>query len=123
VLAVDDNVDVAHGVARVLTQAGYEVQTASDPVAAITLAEAFRPHVAILDIGLPVMDGYTLGSELRARQSDAPPILIALTGFSQTHDRLQSEASGFAVHLVKPVDTEELVALLDRLTVDVDAST
>ena len=81
VLAVDDNIDVAHGVARVLTEAGYEVQTASDPVAAITLAEVFRPHVAILDIGLPVMDGYTLGSELRARQSDAPPILIALTGF------------------------------------------
>ena len=91
------------------------MQTASDPVAAIALAESFRPHIAILDIGLPVMDGYTLGRELRARQSDAPPILIALTGYSQEQDRQRSEAAAFALHLVKPVDTEELVELLERL--------
>ena len=117
VLAVDDNVDVVSGVARVLTLAGYEVQTASDPVEAIALAEVFRPHIALLDIGLPVMNGYELGRELRARQSDAPPILIALTGYSQNQDRQQSEASSFALHLVKPVDSEELVQLLDRLVV------
>jgi PAS domain S-box-containing protein len=119
VLAVDDNADITNGIARSLAEAGYEVQTASDPVAAIALAEAFRPHVAILDIGLPVMDGHALGRELRARQSDAPPILIALTGYSQEKDRQQSELSAFAMHLVKPVDTEELVELLDRLVAGV----
>jgi DNA-binding response OmpR family regulator len=117
---VDDNHDIASGVARVLAEAGYEVQTASDPVTAMALAEAFRPHIAILDIGLPLMDGYTLGRELRTRLREAPPILIALTGYSQSRDRQQSETSGFAMHLVKPVDSQELVRLLDRLVVGAD---
>jgi CheY-like chemotaxis protein len=61
------------------------------------------------------MDGYSLGRELRARLSDAPPTLVALTGYSQSRDREQSEAAGFAVHLVKPIDTEELILLMDRM--------
>ena len=115
VLAVDDNADVVTGVARVLKLAGYEVQTARDPIAAITVAEAFRPHVALLDIGLPVMDGYALGRELRARLGDAAPILVALTGYGEQRGRRSNERATFVSHLVKPVDMDELVGLLDRL--------
>ena len=83
VLVVDDNRDGAEMISDFLASAGHEVQIANDPSQALSLADAFRPQVAILDIGLPVMDGYTLGRELRARLGDAPPILIALTGYGQ----------------------------------------
>jgi CheY-like chemotaxis protein len=118
VLLVDDNLDILDGVARLLTLCGYDVMTASDSLAAIALAESFRPQVAILDIGLPVMDGYTLGRELRSRQPDAPPILIALTGFSQERDKQRSGAAEFTVHLVKPIDTDELLELLCQLVAE-----
>ena len=71
-------------IAKLLTGAGHEVQVANDPSQALSLADDFRPQIAILDIGLPVMDGYTLGRELRARLADAPPILIALTATGRT---------------------------------------
>ena len=77
--------------------------------------ETFRPQVAILDIGLPVMDGYTLARELRARLGDATPILIALTGYGQEQDLLRSEEAGFARHLVKPIDARKLIQLVDSL--------
>ncbi len=77
--------------------------------------DAFRPQVAILDIGLPVMDGYTLGRELRARLGDATPILIALTGYGQEQDQRRSEEAGFASHLVKPIDARKLIQLVDTL--------
>ena len=115
VLVVDDNRDVAVMTAQLLTLAGYEVRTANDPSQALRLATTFRPHIAIVDIGLPVIDGYTLGRELCSRLADAPPILIALTGYSQDEDRMRSVEAGFAFHLVKPVDADHLVALLDSL--------
>jgi PAS domain S-box-containing protein len=115
VLIVDDHRDVLESLARLLALIGYDVRTASDSRSAVTLAEAFRPQVAILDIGLPVMDGHALARELRASLSDAPPILVALTGYSQARDRQRSDDSGFARHLVKPVDVDELVHLLDDL--------
>jgi CheY-like chemotaxis protein len=77
--------------------------------------DAFTPQVAILDIGLPVMDGYALGGELRARLGRGAPILIALTGYGQEQDRRRSQDAGFAVHLVKPIDAETLVRLVDAL--------
>jgi PAS domain S-box-containing protein len=116
VLIVDDHRDALDSLAKLLALVGYDVRAANDPRDAIDLAEVFRPHVAILDIGLPTMDGYTLGRTLHARLSDDPPTLVALTGYSQEHDRRRSEASGFALHLVKPIDAEELVQLLDGLT-------
>ncbi len=115
VLVVDDSIDVADSLARLLRLDGFDVQSVNDPFAAIARAETFRPHIAILDIGLPVMDGYALGRELRARQADAPPILVAFTGYSQAQDRRRSEAAGFALHLVKPADVDDLVQTLERL--------
>ena len=115
VLIVDDNRDGAEMISALLADAGYEVRLAGDPSQALAAAQAFRPEVAILDIGLPVMDGYTLGRELRARQSDAPPILIALTGYGQEQDRRRSADAGFTLHLVKPVDPEKLTHVVDAL--------
>jgi PAS domain S-box-containing protein len=112
VLLVDDHNDVVEGLSRLLSVLGYDVRAAQNPIDALELAEAFRPQIAILDIGLPTMDGYALARELRARLSDAPPTLIALSGYGQPQDRHRSDASGFAVHLVKPVDVDELVAAL-----------
>jgi CheY-like chemotaxis protein/nitrogen-specific signal transduction histidine kinase len=119
VLLVDDHSDVVESLSRLLSVLGHDVRAVRDPLEAIQLAEAFRPQIAILDIGLPTMDGYALARELRSRLVDAPPLLIALTGYAQPHDRQRSEASGFALHLVKPVDIDELiVALASSLAYD-----
>jgi PAS domain S-box-containing protein len=112
VLLVDDHSDVADSLSRLLSVLGYDVRAVRNPLDAIELAEAFRPQIAILDIGLPMMDGYALARELRTRLADSPPMLIALTGYGQPHDRQRSEASGFALHLVKPIDIDDLIVAL-----------
>jgi PAS domain S-box-containing protein len=115
VLVVDDNRDGAEMIATLLAAAGHDVRVANDPSEALLGLDAFTPQVAILDIGLPVMDGYALGEELRARLGRRAPILIALTGYGQEQDRRRSQDAGFAVHLVKPIDAETLVRLVDAL--------
>jgi CheY-like chemotaxis protein len=115
VLIVDDNRDGAEMISYLLSTAGHEVQVANDPSEALSLADAFCPEIAILDIGLPVMDGYMLAQELRSRLGDAAPTFIALTGYGHDQDRRRSDEAGFALHLVKPVDVEKLVHALDAL--------
>jgi PAS domain S-box-containing protein len=115
VLVVDDNRDGAEMIAGLLTQSGYEVQIAADASQALSVAGAFCPHVAILDIGLPVMDGYALGRELRARAGSGAPTLIALSGYGQERDQRRSAEAGFTFHLVKPVDAQRLTHLVDAL--------
>ncbi|WP_437791162.1 PAS domain-containing hybrid sensor histidine kinase/response regulator [Sorangium sp. So ce693] len=118
VLVVDDNRDGAELIAEMLSKSGHEVRIAHDASRALSLVDAFRPQIAILDIGLPVMDGYTLGRELHTRLQDAPPILIALSGYGQDSDKRSSDAAGFRLHLVKPIDARVLVPLLDGLPDD-----
>jgi PAS domain S-box-containing protein len=115
ILVVDDNRDGAAMVSSLLGRAGHDVRVAHDPEQALSLASDFRPEVAILDIGLPVMDGYALGRELRARLAETPPLLIALTGYGQEQDKRRSERAGFVRHLAKPVDAETLGAVVDSL--------
>jgi CheY-like chemotaxis protein len=112
VLVVDDNLDGAQMISSVLVGAGHDVQVVADPSHALLLSDVFRPQVAILDVGLPVMDGYALGQELRARLKGEPPVLIALTGYGQTEDKRRSEEAGFSLHLVKPVSAELLLGFL-----------
>jgi PAS domain S-box-containing protein len=107
VLLVDDNVDGADMLARLLQSSGHRVEVAYDPVTALELAAAFGPEVAILDIGLPVMDGYDLAIRLRERLKDCR--FIALTGYGQDADRGRSRAAGFERHLVKPVEPKAVV--------------
>jgi PAS domain S-box-containing protein len=115
ILVVDDNRDGAGMISDVLENAGFDVKVAHDPSVALSLADGFRPQVAILDIGLPVMDGYALGRELRARLGGAAPVLVALTGYGQEQDKRLSKAAGFVRHLVKPVDAEALLRTVSTL--------
>jgi CheY-like chemotaxis protein len=116
ILVVDDNRDGAEMISALLEEAGHDVRIATDPLQALALATAFQPEVAILDIGLPVMDGDLLARELRSQLGDATPILIALTGHVRDKDKRKSDDAGFSAHLVKPIDAERLVKLLDMLS-------
>ena len=115
VLIVDDHRDIANSLSRLLGLLGYDVRAALNPLDAIAVAETFRPHVALLDLGLPVMDGYTLAVKLRERLGQFAPVLIALSGYNRPEDLRRSEAAGFAVHLTKPVDCDDLVNALETL--------
>jgi CheY-like chemotaxis protein/anti-sigma regulatory factor (Ser/Thr protein kinase) len=108
VLIVDDNADAAELLDVLLKSAGHRVTTAHTPLEALQLVEAAKPEVAVLDIGLPVMDGYELGARIRNQAPNCR--LIALTGYGQTEDRTRSAAAGFHAHLVKPVEIADLLA-------------
>ncbi len=108
VLVVDDNTDAAQMLAEVLASHGHDVRLAHDGPQALALAATFRPEVGILDIGLPVMDGYELALELRAAHGDTIT-LIAVTGYGQEHDKRRAFQAGFSKHYVKPVATDALL--------------
>jgi PAS domain S-box-containing protein len=118
VLVVDDNDDALELLGEVLRTQGHEVKTATDGASALTIVRQMQPDVAILDIGLPVMDGYELAERIRAELGERAPRLIALTGYGQQTDRARSERAGFAAHLVKPVDLELLHRYLTEEALD-----
>ncbi|AKJ02082.1 signal transduction histidine kinase [Archangium gephyra] len=115
VLVVDDNRDAADILSETLELLGCQTQVAYDGPSALRMAETFQPEVALLDIGLPVMDGYELARLLRQRYADRGIRLIAVTGYGQASDRQQSKEAGFDAHLVKPLDLDVLESLLKRL--------
>jgi CheY-like chemotaxis protein len=115
VLIVDDNQDAANSLAMLLGIDGHEVQVAYDGRSALPLAATFHPEVALLDIGMPDMDGYALARALRQMPGGAAIYLVAVTGWGQQEDRQRSQAAGFDEHLTKPVDPEALTALLTNL--------
>ncbi|MDC0743156.1 ATP-binding response regulator [Polyangium mundeleinium] len=111
VLVVDDNQDAAVLLAEALRAAGYETRVAFDGPSGLDLGRQWQPEVAVLDIGLPVMDGYELAGRLR-ELSPAPQRLLALSGYAQPGDRDRARAAGFSAHLVKPVEMDTLYAAL-----------
>jgi CheY-like chemotaxis protein/anti-sigma regulatory factor (Ser/Thr protein kinase) len=113
VLVVDDNEDALELLADVLRDAGHIVATAKDGPTALEVMKTFHADVAVLDIGLPVMDGYELAERLRAELGGALPRLIALTGYGRESDRARAREAGFAEHLTKPVDGARLLRALD----------
>ena len=113
ILIVDDNEDAAWILAETLSLIGHDVRCAHDGPSALRMALELVPDVALLDIGLPVMDGYELAARLRAEPRVASVQLIALTGYGQPGDRKRSHDAGFAAHLVKPVSIDALVAAID----------
>jgi CheY-like chemotaxis protein len=119
VMVVDDNSDTAEMLAVGLTALGYEVQVAHDGLSALSLAEWFRPDVGLLDLGLPVMDGYELARRLRAGGSEAP-LLLAVTGYGCEQDRERSRAAGFQEHMAKPVAIADVRAMLETLRARVE---
>jgi signal transduction histidine kinase len=108
ILIVDDNVDAAEVLGDYLRERGFVVELAGDGPTALAQIDTFVPHAAVLDIGLPVMDGYELALRLRERWPAAQLRLIAVTGYGQDADRERSRAAGFDEHLVKPVDLAAL---------------
>jgi PAS domain S-box-containing protein len=108
VLVVDDNEDALAMSADVLRMAGHDVRTAANGPAALKIAPEFMPDVAVLDVGLPVMDGLELADRLRVLLGSSAPRLIAVTGYGRTADQERTRRAGFDLHLVKPVDIETL---------------
>jgi PAS domain S-box-containing protein len=113
VMIVDDNVDAAELLTMALAMVGYDARMAHDAVSAIALAGEFSPQLAVLDLGLPGMDGVELGGKLRSR--DPALRLVAVTGYGQPKDRARTLDAGFQEHLVKPVDLDRLESVIARL--------
>lgn len=113
ILLVDDNPDAVESLALLLARAGHETRTAPDGCAGLELAEAFRPEVILLDIGLPRMSGYDVCRAIRATSWGKDIVVIALTGWGHEDERLRTAEAGFSAHLVKPVDYAALTSLLD----------
>jgi len=112
ILLVDDNPDLAQSLKELLELEGHQVATVTDPVAALEQARKAAPQVCILDIELPIMDGYELAKRLRELPSTKDAMFIALTGYGWDHDPRRSLEAGFAHHLVKPVDTARLARIV-----------
>jgi PAS domain S-box-containing protein len=112
VLLVDDNQDAAEMLAALLRAAGHELRVAHDGPAALHALASFTPEIALLDIGLPVMDGYELAQRLRTLLPSGLR-LVAITGYGQEHDRKRSQEAGFIAHLVKPVELAQVLAVLE----------
>jgi K+-sensing histidine kinase KdpD/CheY-like chemotaxis protein len=114
VLVVEDNVDTAAAMSKLLTQAGCDTNVAHDGPAALEAAGAFRPQVVLLDIGLPGIDGYEVARRLRADSRHRGLRLVAISGYGQAQDQQRSREAGFDHHLVKPVDYRALIKLLAK---------
>lgn len=112
VLIVEDNADARESLQVLLRLAGHEVEAAEDGPSGLKKVETFRPDVALIDLGLPGMDGYDLVRALRKLPQTQATRFIALTAYGQTADRRRALAAGFDVHLTKPVDPESLQRLL-----------
>lgn len=116
VLIVEDNDDTARALKNALEMLGYEVALAHDGPVALTVARTFHPDVALLDIGLPVMDGYELANRLRAMNIAARQLhVVAVTAYGADSYRQKSADAGFADHLVKPVDLAKLERVVEEL--------
>jgi PAS domain S-box-containing protein len=115
ILVADDNADAAESLSVLLEMVGHDVHVAGDGEEALEVARAVRPDVALLDIGMPKLNGYELARQLRAGHP-RNPVLVAITGWGQRDDLRRAAEAGFDFHLVKPVDPDELIRLIARIT-------
>ena len=113
VLVVDDNEDAAGLLAELLRSMGHDVRVAHDGPQALEALRSFPAEVGLLDIGLPVMDGFELARRIREQDGGQPLRLIAVTGYGQEHDRKRTQSAGFDRHLTKPVDLDQLIAAIE----------
>ncbi len=114
ILVIDDNHDSASMLAELLARRGHAVDVAHDGLVAYDMVLELHPDIAVIDIGLPTIDGYELARRLRTALGDQAPRMIALTGYGADHDHMQSREAGFESHLTKPVQLGKLLALLDH---------
>ena len=114
VLVVDDNVDSARSMALLFQSLGHDAATANDGLEALELARSLQPEVVVLDLGMPGLDGYEVAKRLRREPWGEGLLLVALTGWGQQDARDRSKSSGFDAHLVKPVEIETLLEIVNR---------
>ena len=114
-IVADDNADALESLAMLLEMEGHTVRVAPDGLAALMLAQQKLPDVMLLDIGMPGLNGYEVATRLRGIQGGEDVMLVALTGWGQPADRARASDAGFDHHLTKPIDYQELEALLTRL--------
>jgi len=114
ILVVDDNRDSAETLSMLLELMGNELSVAYDGEQALAMANDIKPDVILLDIGLPKLNGYEVARQIRNEPWGGNPILIAITGWGQTEDKDLSRESGFDHHLVKPVDHDHLLKLIQK---------
>jgi CheY-like chemotaxis protein len=115
VLVVDDNRDMAEVLGRLLRIRGHAVEIVHDGPSALDAMTRFHPRFALLDIGLPEMNGYELARRLKKQQNRPSELtLVALTGYARGPDLERARRAGFAEHLVKPVDLQRLLAIIER---------
>src|SRR5438093_1020857 len=112
ILIVEDNADAREGLRMLLTLAGHEVETSEDALDGLEKLRTFRPEFALIDIGLPGVDGYALARMARQTPETRVTHLVALTGYGQAEDRQRALAAGFDTHMTKPVDPGKLCAFL-----------
>jgi CheY-like chemotaxis protein len=121
ILVVDDKRSNAESLEVLLQTLGQEVYTAFDGKSALELARQQRPDIVLLDIGLPVMDGYEVARQCRSDAALKHLMLVAMTGYGQDSDRSRSQQAGFDAHLVKPVSLQDLLLLLKHADISASA--
>lgn len=114
VLCVDDNRDIADSTALLLRAYGFETRACYEGRSALKVATEFCPHVCVLDLNMPGMGGDELAAQLMAQPDWHPFLMVVMTAMSDEASRKRTTAAGFHVHLVKPVDPEQLVTLIQR---------
>jgi CheY-like chemotaxis protein len=114
VMIVDDNRDAAEMLAEILAAAGFQTIALLNAQAVLDSIAEFEPDIMLIDIGLPVVDGYELAQRVRTRTAFQSVRLIAITGYGQESDRQRALAAGFSDHLVKPVDMKYLESILRK---------
>jgi CheY-like chemotaxis protein len=115
ILVADDNPDALESLALLLECDGHEVWKAANGAEAYELAAKCQPHLALLDIGMPVLDGYEAARRIRAESWGKAMMLVALSGWGQSSDVQRSRESGFDTHLVKPASFDALAQVLSRV--------
>jgi signal transduction histidine kinase/CheY-like chemotaxis protein len=114
IVIVEDNADAREMLQMLLAVEGHEVDSAEDGRDGLALIERLQPDVALIDIGLPLLNGYDVARTLRARNQGPPVLLVALTGYGQPEDRQRALAAGFDEHLIKPVNLDRLTQIMSR---------
>ncbi len=114
VLIADDYADAAESLSMLLSCVGIETRIALDGEEALERASAWQPHICVLDIGMPGLDGRELARRIRAQSWAERPLLVALTGWTSAHDRRSALEAGFDHYLTKPADPVKLVRVIEN---------
>jgi CheY-like chemotaxis protein len=112
ILIMDDHKDCADSLAMLMRQGGHHVYVAYSAMQALELAKQHRPDVFLLDLGMPILDGYTVAVRLRQEMNFSQALIIAVTGYGMAGDRARTTAAGFDQHLTQPIDSAKLLGLL-----------